>query len=109
MTIQDGDKLYVIVRSDLTKGQQAVQAIHATVEFSIHHSHLYKEWHTNSNYVCLLEIENEVELQNLLEKAREQNIYLSIFREPDLNNCITAICLEPKGKKLVSNLKLAFK
>lgn len=32
------DKLYVVVRSDLPFGQQAVQAMHAMREFAAHHT-----------------------------------------------------------------------
>jgi len=45
------------------------------------------------------------------QKASDRGIKISIFREPDLNNEITAIALDPSeaSTKLVSNLPLALK
>jgi hypothetical protein len=41
----------------------------------------------------------------------EQGIRFSVFKEPDIDNQITAIALEPgsKSKKICSNLSLALK
>lgn len=52
---------------------------------------------------------NEQELVRLTEEAAKNEIKFSIFREPDIDNQITAIALEPgnKSKKLCSKLKLA--
>lgn len=59
----------------------------------------------------MLIINSEEELYKLLEKASSKQIKFSSFREPDINNELTSIVLEPgeKSKKLCSNLKLAFK
>jgi hypothetical protein len=56
-------------------------------------------------------VANESELQKLIDKAIMHDIHFSVFREPDVDNEITAIALapHPKSKKLVSNLKLALK
>lgn len=80
-------------------------------QFVNDYSELDLEWYNQSNYICLLSVENEKELEILLDKANTKNIRYSIFREPDLDNAVTAICLEPGqiSKKLVSNLRLAFK
>jgi len=65
----------------------------------------------DSNYICILEISNEKELERLIERARAHEIKFSIFREPDIGDRITAIALEPgaKSRKLCSNLPLALK
>lgn len=101
----------MITRSDLTFGQQASQLCHAMRQFTHEHPHVDKEWFHNSNFICLLTVQNERELHALMEKAAGQNIPCSFFREEDLDNALTAICLSPgrPTKKLVSNLKLAFK
>ena len=106
-----GDKLYIIVRNNLEPGQIAVQAMHAQVEFHYNHLEVVNEWYSNSNYLCLLECECEEELLHYLKIAKEKEIKYSYFRELDLNNSITAICLEPgeKSKKLCQGLKLALK
>ena len=68
----------------------------------------------DSNYICCLSVQNEQELQNLIEKALRNNIRFSVFKEPDIEDQVTAIALEPgqktkKTKKLCSNLKLALR
>jgi hypothetical protein len=47
----------------------------------------------------------------LLGRAKELGIVYSEFREPDYENSLTAICIEPgeKSKRLVKELKLAFR
>jgi len=56
-------------------------------------------------------VANETELQQLAEEAALHDIQVSIFREPDIDNQVTAIALapHPKSKKLCSNLRLALK
>lgn len=56
-------------------------------------------------------MKDESDLNKLIEKALLNNIKFSVFREPDIDNQITAITLEPSliSKKLCSNLKLALK
>lgn len=65
----------------------------------------------NSNYICILEAENEQSLINLLEKAKSREIANSYFQEPDFENTVTAIALAPgeQSRKLCSNLRLALK
>ena len=64
-----------------------------------------------SNYICVLGIENEAALKELIMAAQEQGIKHSIFREDDLDHQLTAIALEAgeKSKKLCSKLKLALR
>jgi hypothetical protein len=59
----------------------------------------------------LLSVTNEGELKNLIEQATARNIAVSIFREPDVDNQITAIALAPgqESKKLCSRLPLALR
>jgi hypothetical protein len=50
-------------------------------------------------------------LKRLIEKLEKHHIKYSIFREPDINNQITAIAIEPseKTRRLVSSLPLMLK
>jgi hypothetical protein len=93
----------------MSAGYQGVQSIHAGIQFVFEHPEFAKAWYTQSNYLGFLSVQNEFELNKLIEKAIENNIKFSIFREPDIGNQITAIALEPGklSKKLCSNLKLA--
>lgn len=69
---------------------------------------LVKKWNQESNYIVCLVVENEMELKILLNKAGDLKIKAVEFREPDLDNAMTAIVLEPssKAKELCRNLKL---
>lgn len=101
-------KLRTITRSDLPIGYQAVQSGHAAIQFQHEHPSIAKEWFTKSNYLIFLSVPDEHSLERIIESAKEQDIKVSVFREPDLNNEITAIALEPSSvsDKLTKNLKL---
>lgn len=75
------------------------------------HADIHKEWFEKSNYLGFLSVCNEYELLSLAEKALSLGIECSVFREPDIDNQVTAIAFAPgnKSKKLCSNLKLALK
>ena len=87
---------------------QSVQAGHAGIQFQHEHPKLAKLWYYNSNYLVFLSTENETSLKKLIEKANSQNIKISIFREPDINNEITAIALEPcdNSRRMTGGLPL---
>lgn len=110
-TIQEGDKLYVITRRDLDPGYQGVQSIHAMRQFSEEHPEIDNEWFKVSNYLAWLSVTDESEIFALLSKAEEKQIKFSVFREPDVENQITAIVLEPgqKTAELCRRLPLALK
>jgi len=101
----------VITRSDLDPGYQAVQSMHALRQFTAEHPEVDRQWFEQSNYLGLLSVANEIELQDLISMAVQQDIKFSIFREPDIEDQITAIALAPgpKSKKLCSRLQLALK
>jgi hypothetical protein len=65
----------------------------------------------NSNYICCLSAESEDHLYNILDLAAYENIKFTVFREPDINNQLTAIALEPgvKSKRICADLKLALR
>jgi hypothetical protein len=87
------------------------QSVHGAFAFAQEHPHITKDWMNISNYICILEIDNEPALVKLWEKAKQENIANSCFVEPDFNNSLTAIALAPgpESKKLCSDLKLALK
>lgn len=84
-------KLYVIVRKDLTPSQRAVQAGHALAEYLIHGSFL-RQWKNET--LIYLGIKGLKQLENLKWKFQRNNIKFVEFREPDLNNEITAIATD---------------
>jgi Peptidyl-tRNA hydrolase PTH2 len=101
----------VITRQDLEPGYQAVQSMHALRQFTAEHPEIDKLWFEQSNYLGLLSVMNEQELHTLIEQATAHDIRCSVFREPDIDNQITAIALAPgqKTKKLCSRLPLALR
>lgn len=100
-----------MVRKDLAPGSQLAQSCHCCFQFAQEHPQLSNEWMRNSNYICILEIDNEAGLVKLAQEAEENNILISRFVEPDYDNSLTAIALAPgwQSKKLCSNLRLALK
>lgn len=104
----NNSKLRVISRNDISLPYQAVQASHACVQFQYEHVEIANNWYNNSNYLIFLSTEDENSLKELIEKANSKNIKISIFTEPDINNEITAIALEPcdESRKMTSGLCL---
>lgn len=104
-------KLFIITRNDLSNGQRAVQATHAAINFIFEHPGRAGSWFEDSNYLVLLAVDDEKSLKELIKKCNLNNIKVTIFKEPDIENQITAIAIEPglKSQKLVSKLPLLFK
>lgn len=105
--IKEGDKLYLVTRNDLSPGQRAVQAAHAMRQFAHDHPEIDREWFYSSNYLCLLEVAGERDLVSLEEQANDRGIKFSRFMEPDLENQVTAIALEPAARNICKGLSLA--
>lgn len=105
---QINEKLRVVTRRDLSLPTQAVQSAHAAIDFQHAHPLEATEWQTKSNYLALLTVANEEELYKLSEKATIRGIKHTIFREPDINNEITAIAFEPSdaSKRITSGCPL---
>lgn len=105
---QINEKLRVVSRRDLTIPYQAVQSGHAAIDFQHQHPVEAKEWQTKSNYLAFLTVEDEPELIKLISKAILYGIKHTVFREPDINNQITAVALEPSdtSKRLTSSCPL---
>lgn len=99
-----------MVRADILPGYQVAQSSHATVEFLFDHFLIAKKWHEESDYIVVLNIDNEDGLLKLISQAKDKNINHSTYREPDLDNQYTAAAFEPgpNSKKLCRGLKLAF-
>ncbi len=101
------DKLYVVVRRDLAAGQQAVQGIHAAVQFQKEHPGTEREWFEKSNTLAFLQAEDEEALERLAEAAGRRGIRFSAFREPDIGDRLTALALEPRARSICAGLGLA--
>lgn len=103
------DKLYLVVRADLPPGQQAVQACHAMRGFAFEHEGVERAWFEASNHLALLAAPDEWALLRLAREAAHKGLRVSSFREPDRDNEVTAIALEPRAKRLLRGLPLALR
>ena len=100
-----------VTRRDLPPAVQAVQSSHCFVDYVLRHPAESLQWNRNSNYMAMLSVKDENDLYKLMEKADAKGIKYQVFREPDLDNVITALCFEPtlESKKLCSSIPLMFK
>ena len=106
--VSNTEKLRVITRRDLPLGVASVQACHAAIDFQHEYQREASEWHKSSNYLAILTVKDEQELIDILVKVSLRGIKYTIFREPDLNNQITAVALEASNdsRKVTSSLPL---
>jgi len=95
----------------LTAGYQMSMSIHGIVEFSQEYPLIYQQWYKFSKAITVLSLPNEEFLKGFASKLSQNNIKFSIFIEPDINNQVTAIAIEPslEAKKLCSSIPLALK
>jgi len=109
--MKPGDKLVVVVREDLPPGDQLAQACHAAQRYCFEHREAAEYWHGVSNTIAILACQNEPALTALLDAATTKGIKISHFREPDLGDSLTALCLEPSSRtrKLCWHLPLALR
>ena len=98
------NRLYVITRRDLKRGLKIAQACHVAFE-SPRKLPLISE---EIPYMIVLEVEDEERLTELKERAITNTAVVS-FREPDLNNQLTAIAFfgDDSTKILTKGLRLA--
>ena len=101
------DRLYIVVSGELTDGQKAVQACHALRAFVADHPDIDRRWYEESNTIVLLEASGEMAIIGLWEKMRCSGVECSMFREPDLDDVMTAIAIAPAGHRHLRNLPLA--
>ena len=88
------NKLYLIVRTDLSPEQQAIQAGHAAVEWARGHGHLYP----HPTFV-LLEAKNKSHLKWLMVRCILAGMAYIPFYEPDRNEGLTALAVHYCGLK----------
>lgn len=87
------------------------QSCHVVFNFSQEYPNETKKWMIESNYIAILNCNNEFDLNKLIEKCILNNIKFSVFKESDYDNTVTAVALEPgvKSKKITSSFPLALK
>lgn len=96
---------YVVVRTDLSAPQIAVQSAHAAIEVA--RSHLDSSLDHPSVILC--GVDDEAKLQKQLDFYQNQGILCKPFYEADLDNQLTAFATEPifgERRKLFKRLQL---
>ena len=83
------NKLYVIIRADLSRSQRTVQAVHASAEYLLYEKDL--NW-DNGTIVCL-KVKDEQELLKVEDRIKSLDMPYRSFREPDTGNDMTALAL----------------
>lgn len=101
----------MIVDGSLPHGHQAVQAAHVAFNFSLEYPEMTREWFTKSQYLVILSVPCEADLESLGRDADGLHLRVSRYCEPDLDNSLTAIALGPQeaSRLLVARLPLAMR
>lgn len=95
-------RLYVLIRGDLTKSQQAVQGGHAVAQFCLTYPDTWK-----NEYLIFLRAKSHMDLVVWREKLRAKGYMIAEFKEPDLNNETTAVAaFGPDVAEMLANLPL---
>jgi peptidyl-tRNA hydrolase len=102
------DRLYIAVRGDLSPGLAAAQAAHAAFAFSRAHPELTEAWLSESMYLVLVTVPDEVHLIGLVSQALAGDLEVAAWHEPDMADSLTAVALEPgaRARRLCANLPL---
>ncbi len=104
-------RCYVLANIDLPPIHAGIQALHASCELVWNHQKLpiVKEWVENHKTVVLLGATLE-ELNNMKNIFDLMGKCYSEFKEPDLDNLLTAVAFEPMpakdGKTIFGKFKL---
>lgn len=110
-------KLYVLVRNDLAKNYQAVQAGHAVAEFCKNEASRWRwngremeqlPWRWNNGTLIYLRVKNKEEMDewNLRLTWTKSEFYP--FQEPDMDDEVTAMAVlsDPNVDKMFETIKL---
>ena len=96
------NKLYVLVRGDLSIQQQAVQAGHAVAEYLLREPK--PSW--SNGTLVYLGVRDQEHLRRWGIKLRDLEMPYVIFQEPDLNNEITALATITDNYRIFKSLRL---
>lgn len=105
---EDEDYMFVVVRTNLTKSQQAVQAIHASVALADLMQHENNTMVSGCNLV-LCGVNGVPELNCLMDKVSAKGFAAIPYYEPDLHTSLTAVAIQPLSfieKDFLKDLKL---
>jgi hypothetical protein len=98
------EKMYVLVRSDLSKSQQAVQGGHAVAEYLLMCDRDNITW--NNGTIVYLDIPYEKELRLWCKKLNDIELEYYEFYEIDINNQMTALATVTDDEELFNDVLL---
>lgn len=100
--MRKNEYVYIVVRKDLhPKSYIAVQAGHAAMESGIYFGKKTAEPY----YFCMLEVQNENKLKQVMSDLNLTDISYRAFIEPDIGHEFTALATEPISKEKGSFFK----
>lgn len=101
----------MVTRADLPIGLQTAQAVHAAFQFGHDHRLLTSGWLHDSNYLIIVTVPDEFALEVLATTSLQRGLRVSVIREPDLDDQMTALAIEPgeEARRLCSSLPLVGK
>jgi len=89
-------KMYILVRRDLSDVYRMVQGTHALAQYGLDHEPLFKAW--GNGTVAVLGVRNLIEMKTWEQKLLCLDKRFSAFREPDLDDQLTAIACFDVGE-----------
>lgn len=104
--------MVVVTRRDLLPGYQLVQSCHAVADYVHQNPYQASSWAKLSNSIITLSVANEKELRDVMDKlSQKYDTEATVFREPDIDNQITAISFlaDSAIRKKFRHLPLALK
>lgn len=100
-------KLYLITRKDLSLGLRTAQLCHAFREYVEQYPEMERLWYTTSNTVVVIDsFHHEQALAAFADKLRSRGVSVAEFREPDLDNALTALAVGPEGSSMCKHFRL---
>lgn len=85
--------------------------MHAALDFTLEYPEQVQSWHSISNHICILAARSEEDLIKLAHRLIKKGLHFVAFTEPDLNDEVTAIAIQPGklARKATSCFPLALK
>lgn len=97
-------KMYILIRDDLSKSQQAVQGGHALAAFMLSYPDLASEWNNKTIVYLKTDFETLTRYEQLLPLA---DLNIASFREPDIGDELTALAAYgPDASKYLNDFRL---
>lgn len=86
--------MYVLVLRQLDGINKGIQAAHACLEYALRYGNTekYQKYINNNKTIIILNGGTSADLYSIYKDLENNDINFGYFREPDLDNMITAIC-----------------